>query len=404
MTSVEYDVTETRNGVIVIEDSGKKYALKWTARDPKNNEFEAFFAINRARDWTEFKKALRTYGGATQNFVYADIKGNIGWYAAGRIPIRKVGDGSMPYDGSTSDGDWLGYIPFEELPNLYDPPNGLIVTANQRIVGTSYKYTQMSTRAAPPWRARRIFDLLNAKSKITMDDVRDVQYDTYNIPLANLAKEIVNSDAASAETLTLFKNWDGKMNADSAAALVADQIMGCVAGRMNDDLMGVPTSIIRERVVDWAVREKSARWLPSSFKNYGELLQSCDSKRRLELSSKYGSDQSQWLWGKTWQSHFLHPLAAVPLIGGQFATPNVPLNGSGQSPNVGSNVSMRFIASPGNWDATRQLIPLGESGDPSSAHFKDQFDPWKTGTPEVFPFTKTAVERTATSVTLFEPT
>lgn len=403
VSTIDYDITETRNGVIITEDSGKKYSLKWTALNPKNNEFEAFFAMNRAKNWTEFKNALKTYGGATQNFVYADVKGNIGWYAAGRIPIRRTGDGSMPYDGSTTDGEWTGYIPFEELPNLYNPPNGLIVTANQRIVGTSYKYTQMSTRAAPPWRARRIYDALNAKIKITMDDVRDVQYDTYNIPLANLAKEFVKSGAVSPETSDLFKKWDGKMTADSTAALLADQIMSCVATRMQDDLVGVPPSIVRERVVDRAVRDKVARWLPKEFKNYGELLQFCDSKRRSELSTKFGTDQNLWTWGKTWQSRFPHPLSVVPFIGAQFATPVVPLNGSGQTPNVGTNVSMRFIASPGNWDATRQVVPLGESGDPASPHFKDQFEAWRTGNPAMFPFTPAAVERSTAAITVLQP-
>ena len=400
--TVEYNVTETRNGVIVVEDNGKKYSLKWTARDPKNIEFESFFAANRARNWHDFKKALKTYGGATQNFVYADVKGNIGWQVAGKIPRRKTGDGFLPYDGSTSDGDWTGYIPFNEMPNLYNPPSGLIVTANQRIVGTSYKYSQiMSRAAAPPWRARRIFDALNAKTKITMDDVRDVQHDVYNIPLANLAKEIVKSGAASPETVTLFKNWDGKMTADSNAALFTNEIMGCIAGRMNEDLTGVPTSAIRERVVDWAVREKSAGWLPKEFKNYDELLQSCDAKKRSELSTRYGGDASQWLWGKTWQSRFSHPLVVAPLIGSQFATPNVPINGSGQTPNVGSYVSMRLIASPGNWDATRNVIPLGQSGNPTSPYYKDQFDLWRTGNPAVFPFTKSAVEKAATKVVVF---
>ncbi|HEX9963215.1 MAG TPA: penicillin acylase family protein, partial [Pyrinomonadaceae bacterium] len=134
------EVTETRNGVIITEEGGQKLALKWTALDPKNQEFEAFFFLNRARNWEDFKNALKKYGGATQNFVYADTAGNIGWYAAGRIPIRRTGEGELPYDGATSDGDWTGYIPFEELPNLYNPAEGFIVTANQRIVGTSYKY------------------------------------------------------------------------------------------------------------------------------------------------------------------------------------------------------------------------------------------------------------------------
>jgi penicillin amidase len=399
--TVDFEVTETRNGIIIIEDAGKKYALKWAARDPKNNEFEAFFATDRARNWDEFKKALKTYGGAAQNFVYADVRGNIGWYAAGRIPIRKTGDGSLPYDGSTNDGEWTGYIPFDELPNLFNPPNGLIVTANQRIVGTSYKYPQISRATASPWRARRIYNVLNSKKAITMDDVRDVQYDAYNIPLANLAKEIVSSGAASPETVATLKTWDGKMTADSNAAMLANEIMGCLAGKMSEDLVGVPTAVIRERVVDWAIRDKVARWLPKEFRNYGGLLQFCDMKKRGELSNRYGSDSSQWLWGKTWQSRFSHPLLVAPLIGGQFATPTVPLNGSGQSPNVGSAVSMRFITSPGNWDLTRHVIPLGESGDPRSPHFKDQFELWRTGNPAIFPFTKPAIEKaTAETVIL----
>lgn len=402
-TTVDYDVTESRNGVIMVEDSGKKYSLKWTARDPKNNEFEAFFALDRARNWDEFNRALRTYGGAAQNFVYADVKGNIGWHVGGRIPTRKTGDGAVPYDGSTTDGDWTGYISFDELPYLYNPPSGLIVTANQRIVGTSYKYPQMSRAVVAPWRARRIYDLLNAKNKITMDDVRNVQYDIYSIPNANLAKEIVKANAASPETIALIKNWDGKMNADSPAALITDQIMSCVAIRMQDDLVGVPPFLVRERVVDWAVREKSARWLPKDYKDYTALLQACDAKRRSELSSKYGSDQAQWLWGKAWQSRLPHPLSTVPLIGAQFATPTVPLNGSNQTPNVGSNVSMRFITSPGNWDLTRQVIPLGESGDPKSTHYKDQFEPWRTGNSPIFPFTRIAVDKAAPVVILLGP-
>ena len=150
--TVALDVEETRNGVIMREEAGKKYALKWTARDPENSEFEAFYFMNRAKDWRDFTGALKKYGGSTQNFVYADVKGNIGWYAAGRIPIRRAGDGSMPYDGATTDGDWTGFIPFEELPNLYNPTEGFIVTANQRIVGTAYKYQQVSRDAAMPWR------------------------------------------------------------------------------------------------------------------------------------------------------------------------------------------------------------------------------------------------------------
>ncbi len=403
--TVKLEVLETRNGPVIFEDGGKKYALKWTAFDPKNSEFEVFYDWNRAKNWDGFKTALKKYGGAAQNFVYADTKGNIGWYAASKIPIRRVGDGALPYDGSTSDGDWVGFIPFEELPNLYNPPSGLIITANQRIVGTSYKYTQMSRDAATPWRARQIMTTLEAKPKLTVNDVREAQYDMHNIPVHEIAKEIVKRGSASSETLAVLKDWDGRMTPDSQAALLASDIRICIGNKIAEENKPVPGTILRERILYWAVKENSARWLPAAFKNYDELIRSCDTAVRAGFADpkRYGPDIKTWTWGRIWQSRFPHPLAVAPLIGAQFQTPNVPLNGSGQTPNVGSSVSMRHIATPGNWDTTSHVIPLGQSGDPKSPHFKDQFDAWSTGATSVFPFTKAAVEKAAVGVTVLKP-
>jgi penicillin amidase len=404
--AVDLDVVVTRHGPIIVQDSGKNYSLQWTALDPKNNEFEAFFLANRAHNWEEFKKALKTYGGASQNFVYADVKGNIGWYAAGRIPLRRTGDGRLPYDGSTNDGDWVGYVPFEELPNLYNPKEGLIVTANQRTTGTNYKYhTIFSRDAASPWRARRIFDRLNAKSKLTMDDVRDTQYDTYNIPLASLAKKIVSLNAASPGTLNMFKSWDGNMTADSVAPLLANEIRNCIGNTIAAENKPIPASIIRERVLFRSIADEQARWLPKTYTSYADFFRGCETiaKRDLAASKRYGPDESKWTWGLATQSTFAHPLAAAPLIGGQFVVPSAPLNASGQTPNVGSGVSMRHITSPGNWDATRHVIPMGQSGDPKSPHYTDQFEAWRTGAPMIFPFSKQAVAAAAKDIVLLVP-
>lgn len=405
MTDTTFDVTETRNGPIVAEEGGRKYALKWTAFDPKNTEFEAFIKLDHAVNWSDFRNALKLYGGAAQNFVFADVKGNIGWYAAGRIPIRRTGDGALPYDGSSSAGDWTGFIPFEELPNLYNPPSGLIVTANQRTVGLSYKYTQFIRDAASPWRARRIFDRLTSKSRLTMDDVRDTQLDVFNIPLDNLAKQIVRLNAASAETLDVLKGWDGRMTPDSRGALLANEIRNCMANTIADENKPAPVAAVRERILDKAVRDQSPLWLPKKYSSYRDFMWGCDASVRASLSDpkRFGPDPANWVWGKVWQARFPHPLAAAPLIGGQFIVPIIPISGSGQTPNVGSAVSMRFIASPGNWDATRHVIPLGESGDPKSPHFKDQFELWLNGTPAVFPFSKAEVEKAATNVTVLSP-
>lgn len=397
------EVLETRNGVIFTEAEGQKLALKWTARDPLNQEFEAFFYLNRAKNWDDFKSALKKYGGATQNFVYADTTGNIGWYAAGKIPIRRRGEGETPYVGATNDGDWTGFIPFEELPHLYNPPENFIVTANQRIIGTGYKYQQVSRDAALPWRARRIFDLINANAKITVNDVRDIQHDSFNIPLAKFAREIVKAEAASTETLNVLRGWDGRMTADSRGAILTNEIRNCAANKIAESHQPVPSFIVRERLLYWIVAEKTSRWLPAGVSDYAALLKNCDAEARANLAKRFGADETKWIWGNVFQSRFAHPLAVAPLIGGQFAIPPVGINGSGQTPNVGSAVSMRLITTPGNWDETRHTIPLGQSGNPQSPFWKDQFEAWRSGNSAVFPFSGGAVAKAALETTVLSP-
>ncbi len=400
------DVIETRNGVIFNETNGKKLALNWTARAPENQEFEAFFSLNRAKNWDDFNASLKSYGGSSQNFVYADTKGNIGWHVAGKVPIRRKGEGDVPYDGSKNDGDWIGSIPYDELPNLYNPESGFIVTANQRIAGTDYRYQQITRQIAAPWRARRIFELLNSNDKVTMDYNDAIQHDSFNIPLSGFAKEIVKRKAASSETLSILANWDGNMKADSVGATIADQINACVGNEIANDSKPASGWQIRQVILPWAIPNNDQLWLPKKYSNWDDLLTSCDGEaiKELEKTARLGgTDRSNWKWGSFRVVTFNHPLAVAPLIGGQFKLSFTNVDGSGQTPNVGTNVSMRFVAKPANWDETRHVIPLGQSGNPQSLYWKDQYDSWQTGKSTVFPFSKTAVERDAKDVLMFLP-
>ena len=405
MEDVVVDVIETRNGPIVADEGGKKYALRWTALDPNNREFEAFYYLNRAKDWKEFTKALSSYVGSTQNFVYADVNGHIGWHAAGRIPIRRSGFGDLPYDGATNAGDWVGYIPFDELPHLFDPPSGFIVTANQRAVGTDYKYPQYTREYAMPWRARRIYELLSKDKKVTMDRVSQIQHDVFNRPVKTFAAEIVLKKAADPASIELFKSWDGHMTPDSRAALLANETRNCVGTKLALENLGVSPNMAISRIIDRGYLNRLPNtWLPKAYADYGSLIRACfEQVTTLDMPKKYGADREKWVWGLVSKATFRHPLAAAPLIGAQFATPNVPIAGSRETPNVGSFVSMRHIASPGNWDATRQVIPLGQSGDPRSPFFKDQFELWASGAPAVFPFSEKAVAAAAKSFIVLQP-
>lgn len=400
-------VVETTNGVIISEQTGKKYALKWTMREARADSFTAFLLLNRAKNWDDFKNALKNYGGATQNFVYADVKGNIGYYAAGRIPIRRSGDGSVPYDGASGAGDWTSFIPFEELPQSYNPPQNFIVTANQRLAGDSYKYFLTHLWAAP-YRAHRIYNLLDANQKLTVKDVMDAQNDVYNISSANFANEVVKNEAASGETLDLLRAWDGKMSADSSAALLVGEIRSVFLNKILEANVGAERAKNYRwggsaSFVDWLATEKPANWLPKEYKNYKDLFIAADARARENLTKRFGANQSDWQYGKANPIRFPHPLASAPIIGGIFAIEPTPQFGSGQTPNVGASVSMRHVAVPGDWDATRHGIALGESGDPKSPHFKDQLESWKSGDTPIFPFTKSAVEKAAKEVILMKP-
>ncbi|MGZ5483120.1 MAG: penicillin acylase family protein [Pyrinomonadaceae bacterium] len=418
-----FNVTVTRHGPIILEKDGTRYALRWSLLDPATLQTGGIFNVNRARNWKEFTAALSSYRGPTQNFVYADIDGHIGYYGAGRIPIRKSGDGSVPYDGATDDGEWTGFIPFEKLPHLYDPPSGMIVTANQRVVGSSYPYF-VSHAWASPYRARRIFDLLSAKSKLTTDDFRKIQGDVYSIAGKTFAQHAAKSLKTVSEPRAVatgsvtqqdlqkvvsdLESWDGMMSADSRMAVIVAQMRPAFRARILNAAMGPelarsyawPES---EVLVDRIASEQPREWLPKEFATYAELFKASYEDARQALTKSLGADESKWSWGGQTKARFTHYLAAAPLVGAQFTIAPIPQNGSGGTVNVGSAVSMRLIADVSDWDKSQHGIPLGQSGLPNSPHWKDQLDNWRNVTPRAFPFSKAAIEGATKHTVVLSP-
>jgi penicillin amidase len=415
--TVTHEVTVTRHGPVVLKQGDRHYALRWTALDPTVMEWTGFHQINRARNWNEFCKALNQYTGAAQNFVYADVRGNIGYYAAGRIPIRKHGVGDLPHDGATDAGDWIGYIPFNRLPNVYNPPTGIIVTANNRVVGRSYPYYLTHDWSAPH-RARRIFDLLRSKPKLTVDDCRSIQGDIYSISGSTFAKTIAGMGQSTANnekwlaTVRLFAAWDGRVTEGAAAPPLIAEMRAAFRRRVLTAALG-PERATQYRhpnldtALDRLIVERPVDWLPSEFRTYTELLQACHIDAMEALAKRIGPDAAQWTWGQYAPARLSHPLAAAPLIGGQFKIAPFPVAGTraavGATPNVGAAVSMRFIADLSDWDNSRQNIPLGISGDPSSQHWKDQLDEWRTVMPQPFPFTAKAVTKATKRTAILRP-
>ncbi len=419
--TINFDVTVTRNGPIVLERSGKRYALRWTALDPKLNKPDISYSLNRSRSWKEFVTALRSYTGPMQNMVYADKEGNIGYYAAGIVPIRKSGDGSTPYDGSTDAGQWTSFIPFEELPQLFNPSSGIIVTANQRIVGNDYKHF-LTHSWAQPYRARRILELLQQKKKMTAADFRAVLGDVYTIAGVTFAREAVKilppsqlsaeADGKLQETIASFEKWDGQLNVDSRVAPMLAQMRIAFRTRIINAAIGEDRAKAYgwtnfDTTLDRILTEQAKDWLPKEFASYAELLRACHNDARAALTRNIGADEAQWTWGNLVKARFPHPLAAAPLIGLQFTIAPFPQNGTsfmvGATVNVGAAVSMRLIADPSDWDKTQHGITTGESGLPASAHWSDQLADWRNVTPRVFPFTDAAILNAAKQTITIEP-
>ncbi len=194
-------------------------AFSWTALQP-GTLMKSVLLLDQATNWEEFREALSYWDVPSQNFVYADVEGNIGYQAPGRIPIRAAGDGSMPVPGWTGEYEWVGYIPFDELPRAFNPPEGYIVTANNAVVGPDYPYF-ISKDWAPGYRARRIVELIEADPSLSREDLQVIQGDSSPVwaqEVLPYLRSLSTDDPRLAQALDLLRAWDGRAVRDSAGA------------------------------------------------------------------------------------------------------------------------------------------------------------------------------------------
>ncbi|HEX8557876.1 MAG TPA: penicillin acylase family protein [Pyrinomonadaceae bacterium] len=414
--TVTLDVKVTRHGPVIYESGALGLALRWTALDAERVDLETFLALNRAGDWDEFTAALKFYGGPPQNFIYADTDGHIGYYGAGRVPVRATGDGSLPYDGAAGEGEWLGFVPFEEMPHLFDPPSGLIVTANQRVVGRDYPH-HLTHNWRVPYRARRIHELLAGRRGMTAEDFLAVQGDAYSYPdaifaaeVARLARPLAPDSNRWAELADAFDGWDGVSSPESKVMPLVTEMRKAFRRRVLEGALGVERARLYEwrnegSFLDKLITERPADWLPEEFTSYEPLVLACYDEAREALASRLGPDASAWAWGRLASVRFPHPLEKLGAAGARFAVASFPQNTGGSMPtvNAGSRVSMRFVADLSDLSDTRLCIPLGESGDPSSVNRDDQLEEWRNLSPRALPFGPEAVAAATRSVLVMRP-
>lgn len=379
-------------------------AFRWTALDETDTTLEAFLGLNFAQNWDEFRTALRSYIAPSQNFVYADVDGNIGYIAPGRIPIRTNGDGLVPAEGWTGDNEWTNFIPFDELPQAFNPPQGFIATANNKVVGNDYPYF-ISHEWAAPFRAERITALLTAKDKLSMEDMAAIQGDQYSLyaeqVLPILLKNTKATNGQQQQALDLLATWDYNTGLDSAPAAIFEAwtfyltgpIFGDELGERMMENYGSRRSFV-DVVLPRIIANPNDAWCDDVATNDTpedcptQIAKALDMALRDLQARMNNAPMEQWRWGRIHIATFAHnPLDAVSALKGFFSK-SIPNGGDGSTVNVAAIASdqpfdqvhgpmYRQIINLADFKASRMINTPGQSGHVLSKHYDDLLPVWQ---------------------------
>ena len=419
---VNLDVQVTRHGPIVTElapGETRKIALRWTLYDGVRNPF---FKVDSAQNWEQFRRAFSEFDAPGQNVVYADVDGNIGYQATGKVPIRASGDGSLPVDGSNNAHEWTGYIPFEKLPSIFNPPSGIIGTANARITPDKYPYS-ISAEWEAPWRVDRIYRVLNSGRKLSAADMLALQTDIYSELDHFVADKLVyavdhakNPSTRAKQAADILRQWNGQMDSNSAAPAIATRArvelkrmllepkLGAAQPGNDAALSWESYHWMMETVwLDNVLSHQPAQWLPSNYASYDELLAAALE----EALNQAPNDLSGWKWGPQQSVTIQNPvLGKIPVVQRWTGPGEQPQSGSGYTVKASGRdygPSERFTADLSNLDASTLNLVTGEAGNFLSPYYMDQWKAWYTGYTFPLPFSKTAVENAARHRLFLEP-
>ena len=395
-------VTITRHGPVVRREGDKCYAMRWTATEP-GGLANSYSWLGRARNWREFRDTMKHVWGPAQNAVYADVEGNIGYLMAARVPIRRKAHGEVPEPGDTDDYEWTGYIPFDQLPQALNPESGLIVTANARVVGPNYK-PYLTDRWEEPYRTARIYDLLHDRRDLRTEDMLKVETDTYSYPHVFLAEQLLAAaktvkpkDPRTEKLIDGLKDWNGIADANSPEISFVHDVRLATLQLILTPVLGDEAGLYQWRSMTFlqtTLTDRPSQWLPSTFKNYDELLMAAADNAVKRLAEDSRSEHLEnWAWKNFDSLDMFHPLGHEGLLKMFLSITGKPQSGTVYSVRAATKThgpAMRFVANPASWDESVLLLASGESGQPGSSHYSDQFSYWYEGKPILAPFSEAA--------------
>ena len=426
-TDVVVDVALTRHGPIITElvpGETRKLALRWTLYDGVR---VPFFEVDSARSWSEFRSAFSKFDAPGQSVVYADVDGNIGYQSTGRVPIRATGDGSLPESGSDNAHEWTGYIPFEQLPSIFNPPSGVVATANGRITPDGYPYS-ISTEWEAAWRTARIYRVLESGKKFSAADMLALQTDTYSEWERYSAERFVyavdhtrNPSVRTKQAAEIMRAWDGHMTANSAAPTISARARAELLRLLLEPKLGAapkdPQPV--ESTLNWksyrwsmgsvwlenVLEHRPKRWMPDAYSNYDQLLAA--AVEAAVSGPGAPQDLNSWKWGSFNPVEIQHPiLGEIPLLRRWTGPGLQEQSGSGYTVKAVTRAegpSERMTVDLSDLDQSTLNVVTGQAGNFLSPYYMDQWKAWYEGYTFALPFSQPAVEKTRAHELVLEP-
>jgi penicillin amidase len=400
---VEVPLKFTRHGPVLHEDHEhhRAYALRAAWHEVGTAPYLASLRLDQAANWGDFREACRHFLTPSENLVWADGAGHIGWQAVGLAPVRRNWGGLLPVPG---DGryEWDGFLPVLELPHLFDPPRGWIATANQDNLPRDYPFA-VGFQWTDPFRFARVEEVLASGRRWTMTDMMQLQQDELALPARSLVpmlRGLRPTEEHSKRALDQLLTWDLRLDKDSPSAAIYVAWEKAVKAAVWERLLPQEArsvfparSLSTERLIQW-LNAPDGRFGPDPIAGRNALLLAALDQAVGELTRRLGSDRDRWQYGQQGLKHvrLKHPLSDAvnaqlrarldlgPLPRGGYGH---TVNSTSDSDNQATGASFRIIADAGDWDRSLGTNTPGQSGDPDSPHYRDLFGPWASG--EYFP-------------------
>lgn len=429
---VKLTVRITHHGPIVNDVMGPLptgTALRWTALEP-NTLFKAVVNVDLATNWDEFRAALRDWDIAAQNFVYADVEGNIGYQSTGKWPIRASGDGLMPVPGNTGEYDWTGYVPFEEMPYRYNPEQGFLVTANHAVVDDEYPYL-VSLEWSNGDRAARITEMIQAKDKVSAEDIQAIHADTLSLGAKEVLPYFLNLNPSSQElrqALDILRNWDLRLDKDSAGAAIYGALTLHLARDTYLDEMGASifkkyftASSMTTVAMEEGLKDPNWPWFDdkrtASVETRDEILLRVLKDAVDDLTRRISPDMPNWTWGDVHVAVFRNQSlgkSGIAPIESMLNRGPIAANGANDVVNnepfnvmapyeVSLLPSYRQIIDLSDFTKSQSMHTTGQSGHTGNKHYGDMIPMWRDVKYHVMLWTQQQAEHSAVDTLVLRP-